>query len=207
MTITTTLLGYLLVSYFVLAAVGVGVSLWRRGVPGIPIGRSLAVAVYLSRVSVALEYYGLRRRERKLVVDDLRSDLGTVEADDIKATIQRLGPPRTLAAELCDGVLRPSLLRGALWFGVATLVGISVAMLVTTSFVAGFEAAAEPGESARWFGLGFDIEATMGTEGRVSGVSFGSLWQVPTSAVAFLVGARLWRIRNRFVTQPEPSTA
>lgn len=201
MTITPSSLAAALTFGVVFALMFICVTLWRRRVPGLPFGSSLRAAVYLTRYAVALEYYGTRRAEITSQVEALRADLGVVDATDIDPTLQRLGPPRTLAAEVSSGTLRPSLLRGMVWFGVAVLVALATSILTTEAFLGGFEAVAQPGDEASWSGVGFDVEATMGSNGRASTVGFGASWPAVVPALAFVVGARLWRLRSRPSTE------
>jgi hypothetical protein len=196
-TITLSSITALLTFGVVFAAVFFCVTLWRRRVPSLPVGSSLRAAIYLTRYAVALEYYGLRRAEIKSHVEALRGDLGAVDATDIGATLQRLGPPRTLAADVTSGTLRPSFLRGAVWFGVAVLVALATSILTTEAFLGGFEAVAQPGDQASWSGVGFDVEATMGSNGHASTIAFGGYGPLVLPVFAFILGARLWRLRSR----------
>ena len=131
MTITSSSLGALLAFGVIFVVVFGGVTLWRRRIPGLALGPSMHAALYLTRYAVALEYYGLRRTEITSHVEALRGDLGAVDATDIDATFRRLGPPRTLAADVTSGTLRPSFLRGAIWFGIAVLLALAISIVVT----------------------------------------------------------------------------
>ncbi len=197
MTITPTLIGSVFSFAVVFACVYGGVLLWRRRIPGLATGPSARTALYLSRFAVALEYYGLRPAEITSHVDALRGDLGAVDPAAIDATLKRLGPPRTLAAEMTNGVLRPSLLRGLVWSAIGLLIALAASILATEAFLSGFEAVADPGATASWSSIGFDVEATMGTDGRASSIGFGSYWIIVVPAIAFLFGGRLWRLRRR----------
>ncbi|MCP4968609.1 MAG: hypothetical protein GY926_25685 [bacterium] len=197
MTITSSSITALLTFSVVFAVVFISVTLWRRRVPSLLLGSSLRAAVYLTRYAVALEYYGLRRAEIKSHVEALRGDLGAVDPTDIGATLQRLGPPRTLAAEMTIETLRPSFLRGAVWFGVAVLIALATSIFTTEAFLGGFEAVAQPGEKASWSGIGLDVEATMGSNGHASTIGFGGYGPLVLPVFAFIVGARLWRLRSR----------
>lgn len=201
MTITPTFIGSLFSFAVVFAVVFAGVTLWRRRVPGLPAGPSARAALYLTRYAVALEYYGLRRAEITSHVDALRGDLGAVNAADIDATLRGLGPPRTLAGEVTSGMLRPSFLRGWIWSGIGVLVALAASFLATEAFLAGFEAVADQGETASWSSLGFDVEATMGSDGKASSIGFGGSWLIVIPMLAFAFGARLWRLRGRATDQ------
>ena len=203
MTITSSSIGALLAFGVVSAVVFSGVTLWRRRVPGLAMGPSMRAALYLTRYAVALEYYGLRRTEITSHVEALRGDLGAVDALAVDATLHRLGPPRTLAAEVTSGTLRPSLLRGGIWFGIAVMFAFAMSILATEAFLGGFEAVADPGDQASWSSVGFDVEATMGSNGHASSIGFGGYGLVLLPILAFILGARLWRLRSRPGTESQ----
>jgi hypothetical protein len=108
--------------------------------------------------------------------------------------LRRLGPPRTLAAEVTSGLLRPSFLRGSIAFALALVASGLLTMLYAEAFLGGFEPLAEPGEQATWSAVGFTAGATMGADGRASTIEFGGIWVAIAPIVAFVVGARLWRL-------------
>ncbi|MFV0307535.1 MAG: hypothetical protein ACK5OX_07315 [Desertimonas sp.] len=187
----------LLVAAVAAAAVAGALTAWRRRIPGLALGPSLRVTGYLARYATALEYYGLRRGEIRALVDALRGDLASVAADGVDDALGRLGPPRTLAAEMASGTMRPSLLRGALWFAAAILVAVVVGIAMTEAFLGGFEPVAQPGDQAGWSGIGFGVDATMGAHGRASDIEFGGWGLMFVPVFAFAVGARLWRLVSR----------
>lgn len=207
MTLTSSSLGAVLAFGVVFGAVFGSVTLWRRRVPGLAFGQSMRAALYLTRYAVALEYYGLRRAEITSHVEALRGDLGAVDAAAIEATLRRLGPPRTLAADVTSGTLRPSFLRGGMWFSVAVLLALSIGILASESFLGGFEAVAEQGEQASWSSLGFGVEATMGSDGQASSIEFGGSGLALIPILAFVLGARLWRFRMRPGAESQTSHA
>ena len=207
MTITSSSLGALLSFVVVFGVVYAGVTLWRRRVPGLAAGPSIRAALYLERYAMALEYYGFRGSEIKSQVEALRGDLGAVDAVDMDNTLRRLGPPRTLAAEVTSGTLRPSLLRGTVWFGAAVMLVIAMVIIAAEAFLGGFEAVAQPGDQATWSGVGIFAEATMGSDGHASTIEFGGWAPVLLPVLAFVLGARLWRLRRGPRTQPHTSYA
>ncbi len=205
MTITSSSIWSMLAFGVIFVAVFGGVTLWRRRIPGLALRPSMHAALYLTRYAAALEYYGLRRTEITSHIDALRGDLGAVDPNDVDATLRRLGPPRTLAAEVTSGTLRPSFLRGAIWFGIAALSTLAVSILVTDGFLGGFEAVAKQGDRASWSGLGLDVEATMGSDGKTSSIGFGGYGLILLPLLAFILGARLWRLRTH--SKPESRTS
>ena len=178
--------------------------LWQRRLPGHPFGNSVRAAIYLTRYATALEYYGLRRKEIRVEVDAIRADLAGADPDDLDAMLGGFGPPRTLAAAMTSELLRPSFLRGTIWFGGALVLSMTVTIIGADAFLGGFEAVAEPGDQASWSFAGFMADATMGSNGRSSTVSFGGLPLLVLPLMAFVVGSRLWRL-TRFARQPAPS--
>lgn len=197
MTITSTTLGWLAAFAAVFSLASGGVSLWRRRVPGQSGLASARAAIYLSRYAMALEYYGLRRKEIRSNIEALRADLVAVEPGGVEATLRGLGPPRTLAAEVTSGLLRPSFLRGTIAFALAVIASGVLAVMCTEAFLGGFEAFAEPGEQATWSALGFSAGATMGPDGGASTIEFGGISLALAPLVAFVVGSRLWRLARR----------
>jgi len=102
--------------------------------------------MYLTRYATALEYYGLRPKEIRVEVDAVRADLAGADPDDVDAMLGGFGPPRTLAAAMTSELLRPSFLRGTIWFGDALVLSMTLTIIGTDAFLGGFEAVAEPGE-------------------------------------------------------------
>lgn len=164
-------------------------------------GGGLRLVGYLWRYAAALEYHGMRRPEIEDHVDGLRADFGEAIADgatvdDLEA---RFGTPRRLAANVAEGLQRPSWMRG----GLVALAGLALAMVghivVVEAFLAGFEATASPGDAAEWSGLGFFAEATMGDDGRASSIGFGGWAMLVLPLLGFVFGSRIWRLRRAAV--------
>ncbi len=187
----------------VFAAAWSALALWRHRIQGAPLAPSMRAAFYLQRYAFALEYYGLSGSDIKSHVEELRADLAAADSADIDATLHRLGPPRTLAAAVTSGVLRPSLLRGSIWFGIAAFSTLAIGFLIFAAFLGGFEAVAEPGDQASWSALGFDFGATMDADGRGSTIEFGIIALVLYPVGAFILGTRPWRL----FTQSKPKTS
>jgi hypothetical protein len=193
-TITPSGLAFAVAAATVFAVVSGGIGVWRRRIPGAPLGTTVRVGIYLSRFAAALEYYGLRRREIRTHVDTLRGDLGAVE--DLDEAIQRLGPPRTLAAAVTDGMLRPSVLRGILGSALGFMMAMTAGVVITTAFIAGVETVGAPGDAATWSLLGLlDVDVTLGPDGKASTIGFGGVALLVVPILCFLLGARVWRWR------------
>lgn len=175
------------------AAFGLHVKNW---VPGLGFLDGLRAVVYVTRYDTALEYHGLRRRELRARVDELRANLAESAANGgIARAIERLGPPRVLAAEVAGVRMAPSWLRGLFWLAGAAAVGLFALGMSASAFLGGVESVAPPGDSATWSTVFLTLTTTTGADG-VSN-SFGA--EVPFGTVAlllvpFLVGARAWRL-------------
>jgi len=150
--------------------------------------------MYLTRYATALEYYGLRRNEIRVEVDAVRADLAGADPNDVDAMLGGFGPLRTLAAAMTSELLRPSFLRGTIWSGGALVLSMTVTIIGADAFLRGFEAVAEPGDQASWSFAGFMADATMGSNGRSSTMTFGGLALLVLPLVAFVAGSRLWRL-------------
>lgn len=197
MTISGSGIAALLAFAAVFIPANLAVQLLKRRVPGLRGRQQLAAAGYLTRYSVALEYYGLRGREIRARVDELRADLAeAAQRGDAAAALARLGPPRSLAASMAGEQLRPSWLRGILWVSVVFAVGIAAHILALEAFLGGFEPLASPGASGAWSIPGLALEATMGEHGRASSIGFSMSGLLLALPVAFLVGSRAWRLRT-----------
>lgn len=188
---------------FILTMLG---NVWRRRVPGLGFTESIRTALYLFRYAMALEYYGMRRAEINSYVEALRADLISAPSVEVPGMIRRLGPPRTLAAEVAKGELRPSPLRGVAWLGVVALGTLLLHMLLAEAFLGGFEPLAHPGQHGQWSFLGFSADATMGSGGHANSVAFGGLWLIVAPVIAFVIGSRSWRLLIRS-TSSTPSSA
>lgn len=197
MTVSTAGFASLLSSSLVFAVCFAAIRLWRHRVPGLKGRDSVRAATYLARYSASLEYYGLRRREIMAHTNALRSDLAAAAEAGNPTSLDGLGPPRALAAEVAGHLLRPSWLRGTIWAGLAVVASLLLSLLLAEAFLGGFEPAAAPAEAGEWSGLGFTIEATMGDDGRASSIGFGGMWPIVAPVLAFVIGARAWRLLNR----------
>lgn len=180
----------------------------KNTVSGLGFRDSVLAVVYLTQYDAALEYHGLRRRELRARVDELRANLAESAADGgLEAALARLGPPRALAAEVAGVRMAPSWLRGVLWVAGAVALGLLTLGMSVSAFLGAMESLAAPGDTATWSGLLGTFEGTLGADGKAGSfsvelpfASFGLLLLV------FLIGARVWRlwIGRR---QPEAASA
>lgn len=74
---------------------------------------------------------------------------------------------------------------------------MGLAVLLTESFLGGFEPHAPVGSHDSWSMPGMMVEATMGPDGRATMIGFGGWFFVVVPLVAFVIGSRVWRLRDR----------
>lgn len=197
MTISSSSFPFLIAFVVVFAVVASAVQLRRRSVTGLTGRQSLRAAIHLQRYAIALEYYGLRPAEIRAHVDELRADLADAGPEGADGLLERLGPPRTMAAGVAGHLLRPSWLRGCLWLAVALFGTLGAAVLATEAFLGGFEPLAAAGQMGSWGGAVLSVDATMGGDGHASTIGFGGAALLVVPAAAFVVGSRAWRLRSR----------
>lgn len=167
----------------------------KNRVAGIGFRGSLRAAAYLTQYDAALEYHGLRRRELRARVNELRADLAESAADGgVASAIRRLGPPRVLAAEVAGTRLVPSWLRGTLWLAVAMAVGVLTLAMSVSAFLSAVESGVTPGATATWSTYFLTMRATS-----VQGGPPIFTLELPFVTLALLLlpfglGARVWRL-------------
>ena len=167
----------------------------KNRVPGLGFRDSLRAMVYLTQYDAALEYHGLRRRELRARVNELRANLAESAVDGgVTAAIERLGPPRVLAAEVAGARMVPSWLRGTLWLAATLAVGLFALFMSTSAFLAAVESAAAPGATATWSTFFLTMTATSAQSGPPT-----FTFQLPFVTLALLLvpfglGARVWRL-------------
>lgn len=183
----------ILVSTFAGAVFGLHVKNW---VPGLGFRDGMRAVVYLTRYEAALEYHGLRRRELRARVDELRANLAESAADGgVTAALDRLGLPRALAAEVAGVRMAPSWMRGVIWLAGASAIGLLALAMSVSAFLGAIESLAVAGSTVTWSTFFVTMTAMPGIGGRAD--SFGVELPFVTLAlllVPFLVGARVWRL-------------
>lgn len=183
----------IVVSTFTGAVFGLHVKNW---VPGLGLRDGMRAVVYLTRYDAALEYHGLRRRELRARVDELRANLAESAADGgVTAALDRLGPPRALAAEVAGVRMAPSWMRGVIWLAGALAIGLVALAMSVSAFLGAIGSLAVAGDTATWSTSFVTMTATAGTSGTAD--SFGVELPFVTFALLllpFLVGARVWRL-------------
>ena len=196
-------LGSLSILVATFAGAALGLSLKYR-VPGLGFRDGVRAVVYLTQYDAALEYHGLHRRELRARVDELRANLAESAADGgTAAAIARLGPPRSLAAEVAGVRMAPSWLRGVCWLAGALVIGLFALGVSMSAFLGAVESLASPGETATWSSLFVTMTAKAGAGGVAD--SFGielPFVTLATLVVPFLLGARVWRL---WTGRPEPT--
>ena len=169
--------------------------LLKHRIRGLSPRDQLRAATYLTRFATALEYAGTHKHELRAHVETLRSDLReSAERSGLDAALERLGPPRRHAARISSGSLAPSWLRGLL----GVLIVAAAVVFASASFAAGFETAADAGQTATWSGpLRTSIEVTADQAGEVAAVDVTAPAAIPVAVIVFLIGSRSWRLVTR----------
>lgn len=211
MNIDLTVFSFAGLGFFASAFTGglLGLHLKNR-VPGLGFRDSLRALVYLTQYDAALEYHGLRRRELRARVNELRANLAESAADGgVVAAIDRLGPPRVLAAEVAGARMVPSWARGMLWLAAAMAVGVFALLISTSAFLSAVESAVAPGASATWSTFFLTMTATSVQSGPPTFTLELPLGTLALLLVPFGLGARVWRLwtphRAHQVSTPSPS--
>ncbi|QBX55115.1 hypothetical protein EXE58_06360 [Nocardioides seonyuensis] len=167
----------------------------KNRVPGLGVLDGLRAVAYLTQYDAALEYHGLRSRERRARVDELRANLAESAADGgVAAAIHRLGPPRVLASEVAGARMVPSWSRGTLWLAIAVGVAALVLATSTSAFLAGVDSVASGGD-ATWSTLFVTMTASTAPSGSSTFAVELQLVALVLLLVPFLLGARVWRLR------------
>ena len=203
MSIDLTVFGLSALGSIIVVLIGavIGLHLKNR-IPGLSFRDNLRAMVYLTQYDAALEYHGLRRRELRTRVDELRANLAESSADGgTAAAIRRLGPPRVLAAEVAGTRLVPSWSRGVLWLGFAIVIGVCMLVTSASAFSSVVDSALAPGDSATWSPFLWTMTATSVEDGPASFELEIPFTTVLLLTVPFLVGARAWRLATGRRTQ------
>lgn len=179
----------------------------KNRMPGLGVRGSLRAMVYLTRYEAALEYHGLRRRERRARVEELRADLAESAADGgVAAALCRLGPPRALAAGVAGRRMVPSWARGTLWLGATVVIGVLVLVSCTSAFLSAVESGVAPGATANWSTFLLTMTATSITSGPPTfTVDVPLVTLALLSLLPFGVGARVWRLWTGRGADPAPA--
>lgn len=169
----------------------------KNQVPGLGLRDNLRATVYVTQYSGALEYHGLRRRELRARVNELRANLGESAADGgMVAAIHRLGPARVLAAEVAGERMVPSWFRGTLWLIGAVVIAVFALVMSASAFLSAVESAVAPGATATWSTFFVTMTATVVQSGPPDFAVELPLLALALSVVPFGLGARIWRLWN-----------
>ncbi len=181
----------------VIAGALIGLHVKNR-VAGLDLRDNLRAMIYLTRFDAALEYHGLRRRELRARVDELRSNLAESAADGgVAAAIHRLGPPRVLAAEVAGSRMVPSWSRGTLWVAAAVAIGMFAFAMSMSAFLAAVDSAGAPGATATWSPFFLRMTGTSTSTGGGSAtftLELSPVWLLLLLLVPFALGSRVWRL-------------
>jgi hypothetical protein len=158
-----------------------------------PIGERLRADSYLTRLDWHLEAV-MPGKQRRAIVKELRQTLNS-DPRDMTASLRDLGSPKELAEQYAgDGQRRPLWSIGVIAAAAALLVYWTIFLSFTLGMLAAVESIGAEEAKASFLTIGVTAFST------VEGVGFGWVggWAwliVPTiiAAIAFLLGARLWR--------------
>lgn len=163
----------------------------KNRIPSLGLRDNVRAMLYLTQYDGALEYHGLGSRERRASVYELKGNLAESAVDGgVTAAIERLGPPRTLAAEVAGSRMSPSWMRGGVWVAAAIMIGLFALVMSASAF----SAALASDTSATWSPFLWTLTGSSVENG-------GSTFEldVPLTTpllllIPFLVGARAWRL-------------
>ena len=130
-------------------------------------------------------------RERRAHIDELRANLAeSASSGDVASAIERLGPPRTLAAAVAGSDLRPSWMRGGIWVAATIMIGLFALVMSSSAF----STALPTDASVTWSTLLWTMKGTS-----AEGASSSFELDVPFTTVLlllilFVLGARAWRL-------------
>lgn len=157
------------------------------------VSEKLRADMYLARLDWHLEAV-LPGKARRATVKELRQSLAS-DPRDMSASLQDLGSPKELAQQYADDAhRRPLWSIGIITAGAALL----IYWVVFLSYVFGMLAAVESLSSTEAHATFLTIEVTAYSTAEATGIRWNSDWAwliVPTviAALAFLLGARVWR--------------
>ena len=159
----------------------------------------LRTETYLSSYDFWLDVYGVRGSRRKELRRELRANLADATGDrGADAALEALGPARLLAAQNAEDQRvpgRPTWHVGALAAVTTFAVTLLGMLLGALHFLDGVRAAGGGPASGELFGYpGIVVEATSTADTLGLGVS-GFPWTVVVlTLLAFLLGAKVWRL-------------
>ena len=154
------------------------------------------MSVYLARLEWHLEGF-LQIKERKTAVSSLRKEL-LADPRGISVGLHALGPPAALAARWAkEGTLRPFWSIGIIAAGVVLFVYWGLLLSFAAGMLAAVKGSGIAEAHATYLFVG--VSASSSADGISIGWTSQGAWvTVPAVIiiVAFIVGARLWRIAS-----------
>jgi hypothetical protein len=177
-----------------------GILFFSFRAPGGSLIDQVRSARYVAEYEGALEWLGVRGRERRAHVAELRANLADAALDGgMRGAIERLGAPKDLARDVASSRTHPTWAFGfALMF--TTWLALQLLLLAAAqAFSAGVVAVGDPGQTASGTGiLGTSFETTLGADGLQQSLSATSTWPFAAIPIAVLiVSSRFWRVGSR----------
>lgn len=168
---------------------------YRARVPGFV--SQVRSARYVVTYEDALQWLGVRYRERDRLVGELRANIAAATADaPMREVLDRMGPAKELARGVAARRRGPTWFTGTVAAFVAVAVHMAATMLMQLTFLATVEEVASPGQSVSvHVPVGLLFEGTLGGSGTVQAFSLtASAAGVVFPVVAFILFSRPWRL-------------
>ena len=157
-------------------------------------------ARYVATYDDALEWLGVRYRERERLTGELRANIAAAVADaPVCVVLERMGPARDLARGVAARRRGPTWIKGAAAAMVAFVAQVSATLLMQATFLSTIQKVAGPGESVSVsVPVGLLFEGTLGADGGVQAMAVTTAgWLVAIPLVAFVLWSRPWRLFTR----------
>jgi len=202
-------IAWLLGSVVIIALVTLAIlfSSYRARVPGFV--SQVRSARYVVAYDDALQWLGVRYRERERLTGELRANIAAAAADaPVTEVLERMGSAKDLARGVAARRRGPTWMAGTAAALAAVVAQVAATILMQLTFLATVEKVADPYETVSVRApLGLVFEGTLGDGGWVQAASSTSS---PASlilpAVAFILFSRPWRLVTRRAARPVPSS-
>ncbi|NTV39489.1 MAG: hypothetical protein HGA51_05970 [Demequinaceae bacterium] len=178
-----------------LAVLAIQFLAYRARVPGV--GSQARSARYVVAYDDALQWLGVRYRERERLTGELRANLAAAAADSpMRDVLERMGSPKELARGVAARRRGPTWIVGAAAAMATVAAQIAATMLMQLTFLETVETVSGPGETVSIRVLmGAVFEATLGADGTAQTFSTTtSAAGLILPVLAFLLFSRPWRL-------------
>lgn len=168
---------------------------YRARVPGF--AAQARSARFVASYDDALQWLGVRYRERQRLTNELRANIAAAAADaPVREVLDRMGSAKELARGVAARRRGPTWIMGAAAAMIAFVAQVAVTLLMQATFLSTVQELAGPYESVTVrVPLGLLFEGTLGDDGGVLSMAVTtSLWLVAIPLVAFILWSRPWRL-------------